>query len=148
MEARMKNPMFAVPGAMDIAKAMGAVLHGAETSIDLELLSLRASQINGCAVCLDMHSKALRKNGESDDKLHAVAAWRESPLFTDAERAALALTEAGTRIADKGEAVPDDVWEDAADHFDEEELGTIVLQIAAINFFNRINAVTKQVPAA
>jgi AhpD family alkylhydroperoxidase len=148
MEARMKNPMFAVPGAMEIAKTMGTVLHGVETSIDLELVSLRASQINGCAVCLDMHSKALRKNGESDDKLHAVAAWRESPLFTDAERAALALTEAGTRIADRGEAVPDDVWEAAADHFSEEELGTIVLQIAAINFYNRINAVTKQIPAA
>ena len=145
MEARLENPILAVPGAMDIAKAMQKVLHGAETSIDLELLSLRASQINGCAVCLEMHSTALRKAGEPDEKLHAVAAWRESVHFTDAERAALALTEAATRIADRGEAVPDDVWEDAADHFSEQELGLIVIQIAAINFFNRINATTRQV---
>jgi AhpD family alkylhydroperoxidase len=148
MEARMKNPMFVVPGAMDIAKVMGQVLHGVETSIDLELLSLRASQINGCAVCLDMHSTALRKAGEPDEKLHAVAAWRESAHFSSAERAALALTEAATRLADKGEAVPDDVWDEAADHFGEEELGAIVLQIAAINFYNRINAPTRQVAGA
>ena len=147
MEARMKNPLFVVPGAMDIAKSFGA-LHGLETTIDLEWISLRASQINGCAVCLDMHTTALRKAGEPDEKLHAVAAWRESPHFNDAERAALALTEAVTRIADKGEAVPDEVWEEAADHFGEVELGAIVLSIAAINFFNRINAATRQIPAA
>jgi AhpD family alkylhydroperoxidase len=144
MEARMQNPLLVVPGAMDIVKAMQKVLHDAETSIDLEWVALRASQINGCAVCLDMHSTALRKAGEPDEKLAAVPAFRESAHFTDAERAALALTEAATRLADKGEAVPDAVWDEAADHFSEQELGLIVLEIGAINFFNRINATTRQ----
>jgi len=144
MEARMQNPLLVVPGAMDIVTAMQKVLHDADTSIDLEWVALRASQINGCAVCLDMHSTALRKAGEPDEKLAAVPAFRESVHFTDAERAALALTEAATRLADKGEAVPDAVWDEAADHFSEQELGLIVLEIGAINFFNRINATTRQ----
>ena len=144
MEARMPNPILVVPGAMDIVKAMQKALHDADTSVDLEWVALRASQINGCAVCLDMHTAALRKAGEPEEKLAAVPAFRESRWFSDAERAALALTEAATRLADKGEAVPDEVWDEAADHFSEEELGLIVLEIGAINFFNRINAVTRQ----
>jgi AhpD family alkylhydroperoxidase len=145
MEARMKNPLFVVPGAMDVVQALGGVLHKAEvTGLDLELLYLRASQINGCAVCIDMHTTALRKAG-LEEKVFAVAAWRESTQFTEAERAALALTEAATRIADRGDAVPDDVWDEAADQFSEADLAVITLGIASINFFNRINATTKQV---
>jgi AhpD family alkylhydroperoxidase len=144
MEARMPNPLLVVPGAMDIVKAMQKALHDVDTSVDLEWVALRASQINGCAVCLEMHTDALRKAGEPEEKIAAVPAFRESRWFTDAERAALALTEAATRLADKGEAVPDAIWDEAADHFSEQELGLIVLEIGAINFFNRINAATRQ----
>lgn len=148
MEARMQNPIVAIPGAMDVVQQLGGLLHrlDADVSIDLEWISLRASQINGCAVCLDMHSSALTKAGVPVEKLHALPAWRESTWFDEKERAALALTESGTRLADKGEAVSDEAWEEAADLFSEQELAAIVLWISAINFFNRINAITKQVP--
>ena len=147
MEARMKNPLFVVPGAMDAIQVLGKVLRSAEVGISGELLSLRASQINSCSVCIDMHAKELLEEGMPAMKVMAVAAWRESPHFSDAERAALALTEAATRIADGGE-VPDEVWEDAAAEFTEEQLAGIVLGIAAINFFNRINATTRQIAPA
>ena len=97
---------------------------------------------------MDTHPRLLEAGGEEPERLAALATWRTTDLFSDAERSALALTEAVTRIADKGEAVPDEVWEEAADHFGEVELGAIVLSIAAINFFNRINAATRQIPAA
>jgi AhpD family alkylhydroperoxidase len=145
MEARMENPILSVPGAMDIATAVQRTLLGKDTSIDLEWISLRASQINGCTWCLDMHSKALLKAGESQEKIFHLAGWRDSVHFDDAERAALALTEAVTRMADQGDAVPDEIWEACADRFSEEELGLIVLQAAAINFFNRINVTIRQV---
>jgi AhpD family alkylhydroperoxidase len=145
MEARMENPIMAVPGAMDIAGAMQKVLMNRETSIDLEWISLRASQINGCTWCLDMHSKALLKAGQPQEKLFHLPGWRDSVHFNDAERAALALTEAVTRMADQSDAVPDAVWEEAADQFSAEELGLIVLQAAAINFFNRVNVTIRQV---
>jgi AhpD family alkylhydroperoxidase len=145
MEARMENPIMAVPGAMDIATAMQKVLVGRDTSIDLEWISLRASQINGCTWCLDMHSKALLKAGQPQEKLFHLPGWRDSVHFNDAERAALALTEAVTRLADQNDAVPDAVWEEAADQFSAEELSLIVLQAAAINFFNRVNVTIRQV---
>lgn len=110
----------------------------------LLLVSLRASQINGCSFCVDMHWRELRDEGESDEKIFAVAAWREAPYFTDAERAALALTEAGTRLADQADAVSDDIWNEAARHYDEKGLTALVIGIAAINTWNRLNVITRQ----
>jgi AhpD family alkylhydroperoxidase len=109
----------------------------------LELVHLRASQINGCAPCVDSGARQMRKNGETDDRLFAVAVWRETPYFTEPERAALALAEYATRIADQPDPVPDEIWNEAAKHYDEKQLTAIVLWIAVTNFFNRINATLK-----
>jgi AhpD family alkylhydroperoxidase len=109
---------------------------------------LRASQINGCSACVDSGTKSARKAGETDERLAAVAAWRETPYFTDAERAALALAEAATRPADRPDPVPDDIWDAAADYYDEKQLAAIVLMIAVTNLFNRLNATTRQVAGA
>jgi len=146
LEARITNPAFAVPGAMDALQALNKAISRVRISPGLlELMHLRASQINGCGVCAVQHPKLARKLGESDDRIFAVAAWRDAPYFTDAERAALALTEAATRLADTPDPVPDDVWEDAARHYDEQELATLVLAIASINVWNRLNVATRQV---
>lgn len=148
MQSRMKNPVFTVPQAMQSALALGdAIKKGVDGKL-LTMTHLRASQINGCSFCVDMHSRELKEAGESDERLWSVAAWRESPLFSDAERAALALTEAATRIADRGDAVPDEIWNDAAKHFDQKTLGVIVLNIAMINFWNRVNVMVRQVAGA
>lgn len=145
MEARMKNPAMVIPEAMqpllDLAKA---TRKGGVPEETLELVHLRASQINGCSFCVDGGVKNARKAGVSDDKLFAVAAWREAPYFSDAERAALALAESATRLADSSDPVPDGVWDDAADHFDEQQLASIVLTIGITNLFNRLNATTRQ----
>jgi AhpD family alkylhydroperoxidase len=114
--------------------------HGLQGGLD----GLRASQINGCAVCLDLHSRALKKLGQREEKIATAAAWREAPYFSDAERAALALTEAETRLADRGDAVPDAIWQEAARQFDERALAALVLSIGAINLWNRLNATTRQ----
>ncbi|GGK80562.1 alkyl hydroperoxide reductase AhpD [Planomonospora parontospora subsp. parontospora] len=111
----------------------------------LELVKLRASQINGCGFCVDMHAHEAKKAGESDERLFSVAAWREAPYFTDAERAALALAEEATRLADRGEAIPDAVWEEAARHHDEKTLAALVVAIATINAWNRICVTTRQI---
>ena len=149
MEARMKQPVFVLPDAMSALQALSkAVTDTGIPASTLELVSLRASQINGCGVCVDMHPRIAKKNGETDERLNAVAAWRETPYFTDAERAALALTEAATRIADHAGGVPDDVWEDAADNYDERQLAALVLHIAEINVWNRLNVATRQVAGA
>ncbi|ONK12380.1 alkylhydroperoxidase AhpD family core domain protein [Streptomyces sp. MP131-18] len=111
----------------------------------LELLRLRVSQINGCGFCVDMHAREAKQAGDSDERLFAVAAWRETPYFTDAERAALALAESATRIADAAGGVPQDVWAEAARHYDEESLATLVMAIAAINAWNRINVAVRHV---
>ena len=145
MTARMTNPAFAVPGAMDALQALAKAISRTRVPINTELVHLRASQINGCSVCVDMHAKALRRAGESEERVFAVAAWRETPYFSDAERAALALTEALTRLADSTEPVPDAIWDAAAEHFDEEQLGAIVLDIGQINLWNRSNVATQQV---
>jgi AhpD family alkylhydroperoxidase len=145
MEARMTHPAFVVPGAMPAMQALSEAIHSVGLSTGLlEILNLRASQINGCSVCTDMHWRIARKAGESDDRLFAVGAWRETPYFTDAERAALALTECMTRLADKADPVPDDVWEDVASHYKEDELAALLLSIGLINIWNRLNAATKQ----
>ncbi|WP_113699491.1 carboxymuconolactone decarboxylase family protein [Nonomuraea lactucae] len=112
----------------------------------IELLKLRVSQINGCAFCVDMHSRDLRKNGESDERLWSAAVWREAACYTPAERAAFALAEEATRLADRV-AVPDEVWQEAAEHYDDEQLATLVVAIAMINAWNRLAVTTRQVPA-
>jgi AhpD family alkylhydroperoxidase len=146
LEPRITNPAFAVPGAMDALQALNKAVSRVRLSPGmLELLHLRASQINGCGVCAVQHPKIARKLGESDDRIFAVAAWRDAPFFTEAERAALALTEALTRIADTADPVPDAIWDEAARHFDEQELAALVVSIAQINVWNRLNVATRQV---
>jgi AhpD family alkylhydroperoxidase len=145
MTARMTNPAFAVDGAMDALNAVAKTISRARVPISRELVHLRASQINGCSVCVDMHAKAARRSGESEERVFAVAAWRETPYFSDAERAALALTESLTRLADRAEQVPDPIWDAAAEHFDETQLGALVLDIATVNLWNRLNIATQQV---
>lgn len=145
MQARMKNPVMVVPGAMEALQKLAAAARNAGVpATTLYLVETRASQINGCSVCLDMHTRELKAAGESDERILMVGAWREAPYFTDAERAALALTEAATRLADKSDPIPDEVWDDAASHFDESQLAGLVLAIAGINAWNRINATTRQ----
>ena len=109
-----------------------------------ELVKLRASQINGCGFCTDMHTKDAAAAGETVQRLHLVATWREATVFTEAERAALELAEQGTRIADAAGGVPDTVWENAAKHFDEEQLVALMSLIAIINAYNRINVINQQ----
>jgi len=146
LEARIDNPALAVPGAMEALGALSKVVQrGGIPARTTELMHLRASQINGCGVCAVQHPKIARKLGESDDRIFAVAAWRDAPFFSDAERAALALTEAATRLADAPDPVPDDVWADAARHYDEQELAALVLAIASINVWNRLNVATRQI---
>ena len=120
MQPRIPNPAISVPGAMDALLALSkAATKAGIPHRTLELVHLRASQINGCAVCVDMHSKDLQRTGEADERIFAVAAWREAPYYTDAERAALALAEYVTRLADRSDPVPDEVWAEAATHYDE-----------------------------
>ena len=146
MQPRIDNPAMTTPGAMAALRKLGAsVRHAGLPATTLYLVELRASQINGCAVCADMHSRELKAAGEPDERLHTLAAWRETPYFSDAERAALALTEAATRLADRADPVPDEVWDEAARHYDEEQLAALVLAIAGINAWNRINAITRQI---
>ena len=145
MTARMTNPAFAVDGAMDALNAVSKAVGRARVPISRELVHLRASQINGCSVCVDMHARAARRSGQSEERVFAVAAWRETPYFSDAERAALALTESLTRVADRAEPVPDAIWDAAAEHFDEVQLGALVLDIAVSNLWNRLNVATQQI---
>ena len=145
MEPRLKHPAVSMPGALEaLNKLHELTKKGGVAATTLELMNLRASQINGCSVCVDMHWRALRKMGEKDQRIFAVAAWREAPYYSDAERAALALTEAASRLSDRAEAVPDDVWKEAARHYDEAQLGSLVMSIALINLWNRLNAATRQ----
>ncbi|MEV7418996.1 carboxymuconolactone decarboxylase family protein [Streptomyces sp. NPDC089919] len=109
-----------------------------------ELVALRVSQINGCAFCIDMHTKEATAAGESATRLHLVAAWREATVFTAAERAALELAEAATRIADTAEGVADDVWDRAAEHYDDEQLTALAMLISFMNLANRLNVIARQ----
>ncbi|GAA1652314.1 carboxymuconolactone decarboxylase family protein [Actinoplanes couchii] len=146
MQARLD--LFNNPVAAKILKhftAAGAAVGAAGLPHSTrELVLLRASQINGCGFCVDMHTKEAVHAGETDQRLHLVAAWREATVFTDAERAALELTEQGTRIADAAGGVPDEVWERAAKHFTEDQLVALVATIATINAFNRFNVIVQQ----
>lgn len=144
MKARMNHPVMVVPDAMKALQALSESTKPALPEKLLELVHLRASQINGCSVCVDMHPKLARRAGETDERLFAVGAWRDAPYFTDAERAALALTEAVTRLSDREDPVTDAVWDEAAKHFDEQQLASLVLGIAAINVWNRLNVAVRQ----
>ncbi|CAN7720356.1 carboxymuconolactone decarboxylase family protein [Bradyrhizobium sp. LjRoot220] len=144
MQARMNHPVMVVPEAMKALQSLGDLTKNGLPEKLLELVHLRASQINGCSVCVDMHPKLARKAGETDERLFAVAAWYDTPYFTEAERAALALTEALTRISDRADPVPDAIWNEADKHFDEQELATLVLAIASINVWNRLNVAVRQ----
>lgn len=146
MQARMKHPAMVVPGAMQalLALSESSIKAGLPRKI-VDLVQLRVSQINGCSACVVMHAADLKKENETEERLWAVAAWREAPWFTDAERAALALAEEVTRIADRSNAVPDEVWADATRHYDERALSALLLAISTINVWNRLNAATRQV---
>jgi AhpD family alkylhydroperoxidase len=146
MQARIENPAVTVPGALPALQKLAAAIGQAGLPAStLYLVELRASQINGCSVCVDIHTRELQAAGEPNERIFAVAAWREASYFTDAERAALALTEAATRLADRPDPVPDDVWQEAARHYEEPQLAALVVAIAAINAWNRLNAATRQV---
>ena len=146
MQARMSNIVMVVPGALKALQELAkSADNGGVPPRTLELVHLRASQINGCSVCVEMHSHELKKLGETDERLFAVAAWRDTPYFTDPERAALDLTEAATRISDRSNPVPDEVWDEATKYYDEKALAQLVVHIGEINIWNRFNVATKQV---
>jgi AhpD family alkylhydroperoxidase len=132
----------ALPALTDLWKV---TKKGGVPSTTLDLVSLRASQINGCGACVDMHARVAKKAGETDERLFALAAWQHTPYFTDAERAALALTEAVTRLSDRPDPVPDEIWDEAATHYDEPGLAALIISIALINTWNRLNVTTGQV---
>ncbi|MDB5075363.1 MAG: alkylhydroperoxidase like protein AhpD family [Chloroflexi bacterium] len=145
MQARMKNPGLVLPEVMGAVQSLNkAISKGGVPQRTLELVHLRASQINGCSVCVYGGVASAKKAGETDERLFSLAAWYESPFFTDAERAALALAEAATRLSDRSDQVPDPVWEAAAEHYDEPQLAAIILMFAMTNFFNRINVTIKE----
>lgn len=148
-KSRLRNPATIVPEAMgplqDLGKVLG-LLQG-EPARALALAMLRVSQLNGCALCLEGSCVTMRGFGETEERLFAVSAWRESTRFTAPERAAFALAESMTRLSDRLDPVPDEIWEDAARHFPERELAVLVLGIATMNLYNRINVTTRQVAA-
>jgi len=142
----MKNPAMVLPDAMNGVQSLFKAMYSAGVPQQLlELVHLRASQINGCSACVYSGTASARKAGESEERIAAVAAWRETPFFTDAERVALEMTEAETRLSDRrGEAISDELWAEATKHFDEGQLAAIILMIATSNFFNRLNTSIKE----
>jgi AhpD family alkylhydroperoxidase len=147
MQARMRHPVELLPDALKTLHALHKTAQGLPC-VTQKLVQLRASQINGCSVCVDMHARELRKAGEKDERIFAVAAWRDTPWFSEPERAALALTEAVTRLADREDPVPDEVWNEAAKHHDPQALAALLMQIALINVWNRLNVPIRQVAGA
>ncbi|MER5321034.1 carboxymuconolactone decarboxylase family protein [Streptosporangium roseum] len=149
MQSRMQNPAVILSGAMQpIQEIFKAVHSGGVAGEILELVHLRVSQINGCSACVDGGVKTARKAGVSEERLATIVAWRETPYFTEEERAALALAEAATRMADRADAVSDEVWDTAATYFDEKQLAAIILMVGVTNMFNRLNATTRQIAGA
>jgi len=146
MEPRLKSPTALLPDVMAPVQALLKSAYSAGVARStMELVHLRASQINGCAWCVVHGAGQAAKAGESAERLAAVAVWREAPYFDEAERAALALTEAATRLADRPDPVPDEIWDAAAKHYDERQLAAIVLMIGMSNLFNRFNVTTRQI---
>lgn len=145
MQARMKNPVMILPGAMEALQALAkSAEKGGVPRRTLDLVHLRVSQINGCSVCVDMGYR-FKPPGETIERLFAVAAWTDAPYFSDAERAALALSEAVTRLSDRSDAVPDEIWQEATRHYDQSALASLILWIAMTNVWNRVNVTTRQV---
>jgi AhpD family alkylhydroperoxidase len=144
----MKNPAVVLDAFGPVQGLWAAAEKSGVAAALLHLCHLRISQINGCAVCIDGGFRGAKKGGESDERLFAVAAWRDAPYFSDAERAALALAESVTRLSDRADPVPDEVWKDAARHFDERALAGLVLAISTVNVWNRLNVTTRQVAGA
>ena len=145
MAARMSNPAWVLPGAYEALQALQAATEGGGVPAStLALSHLRASQINGCNACIDGGCSTARKAGETDERLAALAEWRDAPYFTAAERAALALTEAVTRLGDRQDPVPDEIWDEAVRHYDERAMAGLLLTIATANFYNRLNVPTRQ----
>jgi len=143
---RMPSPTEILPGAAQQVQALyGNAAKSGVPAATLALVHLRISQINGCGQCIDGGAKEARHSGETDERLFAVSAWREAPYFTAAERAALDLAECSTRLSDRSEAVPDEVWKEAARHYGRKELAGLVLAIAVVNLFNRLSVPTRQV---
>jgi AhpD family alkylhydroperoxidase len=146
MQSRIKNPAALFPDAMQALLALSSSLEKSGLSPTIsQLVHMRVSQVNGCSVCVDMGWRHLKKIGETDERIFAVSAWRDAPYFTGAERAALALAEAATRVADRPDPVPDEIWNEAAIYFSERELGALTLSIALTNVWNRLNLTTRQV---
>jgi AhpD family alkylhydroperoxidase len=144
-----QNPMMIVPGALQAMQAMqdlrtSVKQQGVVPWRTIDLVQLRVSQINGCSACVEEHARLLKEAGETDGRLFAVAAWRDAPSFSAAERAALALGEAVTRLADQADPVPDAIWDEAVRHYDEQGLATLVLMIATANLFTRLGTATRQ----
>lgn len=145
MQARMNHPTAVLPDALSAMLNLSkAAQSGTIPATTHHQIHLRVSQINGCSVCVEMHAREMKEAGEPDEKIWAVGAWRESPHFDDAERAALALAESLTRLANSSDAVPDDVWDAAADVYDEKELASLLFSIGSINVWNRLNAAVRQ----
>jgi AhpD family alkylhydroperoxidase len=145
----MKNPAMIISEAMQPIQSLKAASEkGGVPASTLDLVHLRASQINGCSVCVESGAKNAKKAGETDDRLFAVGAWRDSPHFTDAERAALALAEALTRLSDREDPVPDALWAEVSQHYDEKGLAALILAISTTNVFNRLNVSTRQIAGA
>ena len=145
MQPRINHPAMVLTDAMPALQAVGAsVGQGGLPPKTIQLVNVRASHINGCAVCLEGDARSARKEGETDERLFVVAGWRDAPYFTDAERAALALTEAVTRLSDQADPVTDEIWNEAARHFNEKQLASLLLMIGVTNLFNRMNVPTKQ----
>lgn len=149
MHPRMNHPVFVLPDAMKALYALHAStkVPGLPEST-VQLVQVRASQINGCGPCIDIHSHELKRGGVSDERIFAVGAWRETAYYSDAERAALALAEAVTRLADRPDPVPDEIWDEAARHYDERALAGLLVAIASINVWNRLNCATRQMANA
>lgn len=145
IQPRLLNPAAMMPDALEgIQKLLVAVQKGGLSPIILALTHMRASQINGCSSCIEGTINHELRSGELDDRLLAVAAWHDSSRFAADERAALALTECMTRLGDRADAVPDDIWQTAAEHFDDRGLAALVLHVALVNLFNRVNVTTRQ----
>ena len=145
MQARIQNPAMLLSEAMPHLQALAKSSDNAAVpEKTLALAHLRASQINGCGVCVDMAFR-FKKPDETAERLFAVSAWRDTPYFTDAERAALALTEAVTRLSDRSDPVPDEVWNEAKRHYNDPQLAAILLHVAVTNVWNRLNVATRQI---
>ncbi len=146
MQPRLTQPALLLPDAMQALQALGASIENSGLpQRTAELVHMRVSQINGCGVCLYGGAIKLKRAGETDERMSTIASWRDTPFFSDAERAALALAEALTLLDNHTDPVPDDIWNEAARHYDEKQLAALLIAISAVNVFNRLNIATKQV---